>query len=154
VDTPLHTSRLSPKNQATLPREARALAGGQLSQLRALPTSVASPADPARRFPTVILMSEAELTRREQAIRADSRLNEAQRLHLVMQLNAGSALLAIDDQRRVVLPPRLVEHLRLTDRDIFFVPSNDVIFVWSPAEYLAYARPADSGPDLSHYLLV
>lgn len=148
------TNRLSPKNQVTLPRDAAALAG-EPAHVRALPHWMPGKSEPSARSPVVLLMTEAELRRRERRIIDDQRLGSLDKQRLVMQLNAGAESLAIDDQRRVVLPQPLVDYLRL-ERDAFFVATGDLIYLWNPDEFRRWSEapaPADA-PDLSQFILV
>jgi DNA-binding transcriptional regulator/RsmH inhibitor MraZ len=148
------TSRLSPKNQVTLPREARALRG-DVGHVRALAHWMPGKADRTLRHRVVLLMTEAELTRRERAIADAVDLKAEDKLVLMQQLNAGAAHLAIDDQRRVVLPTHLVEYLAL-EREVLFVSTNDLIFTWNPAEFARWSTPdpGAGGPDLNRFLAI
>ena len=161
----LPTQRLSPKNQVTIPREARALlqeAG--VDHLRgmkhAMPTVGAAGSTgkggESRIYPILLLLTEKELQRREQRILDDARLSPEQRLHLVTALNGEMASMAIDAQHRVVLPAHLVGYLGL-ERDVFFVCTNTTIQVWNPTDYLAWSG-RDAGPsynaDLNSYLMI
>lgn len=148
------TNRLSPKNQVTLPREAAILAGSP-SQVRALCQAMPGKSEPARTSPVVVLMTEAGLRLRERRIIEDPGLSHEEKLVRVQELNAGAALLAIDDQRRVVLPAPFVDYLGL-DRDILFVCTGDLIFAWNPDEFRRWheAAPAPGSPALSRFILV
>lgn len=152
----LPTQRLSPKNQVTLPRESRALlAAGELAHVRVLRHHVPAKDGGAERFPVLLMMSEAELTRREEAILRDQRLDDATRAVLIQQLNAGAALAAVDQQNRIVLAAHLIAHCTL-ERDVFFVSTNTLVYAWNPAHYLRWdaAPPAPATPDLNRYLLI
>lgn len=148
------TNRLSPKNQVTLPREASALAGGP-AHLRALPHWMPGKADRSQRHAVVVLMTEADLRRRERKIIDDAQLSAQDKLVLVQELNAGAVPLAIDDQRRVVVPAHLVDYLKL-ERDALFVPTGDLIYLWNPDEFRRWSEPppAAGAPDLSRFILV
>lgn len=148
------TNRLSPKNQVTLPREAQALAGTP-AQLRALPHYVPGKQDPLLRHRVVVLMTEAGLRLRERKIIDSPELSATQKQHMVMELNAGAVQLAIDDQRRVVIPAHQVEYLAL-GRDALFVSTGDLIYLWNPDEFLRWrdAQSAPGTPDLSGFILV
>lgn len=148
------TNRLSPKNQATLPREAQLLVGGP-SHLRALPHWMPGRSDPTYHHPVVVLMTEADLRRRERKIIDSPIHTEAQKQNLVMDLNAGAVQLAIDDQRRVVIPAQQVEYLTL-GRDVLFVCTGDLIYLWNPDEFQRWRDvPSLPGtPDLSAFILV
>jgi DNA-binding transcriptional regulator/RsmH inhibitor MraZ len=146
--------RLSPKNQVTLPREASPLAG-EPAHLRALAHWMPGKADRSQRSPVVLLMTEAELRKRERRIIDASQLSAEDKQILVQHLNAGAEALAIDDQRRVVLPQPLVDYLKL-GRDAFFVTTGDIIYLWNPDEFRRWseATPPAGSPDLSQFILV
>lgn len=148
------TNRLSPKNQVTLPREAQALAGAP-AHLRALPHWMPGRADSRQRHPVVLLMTEADLRRRERKIIDSPEVPALHKQNLVMELNAGAVQLAIDDQRRVVIPAHQVEYLAL-ERDALFVCTGDLIYLWNPAEFQRWrdAAAAPGTPDLSGFILV
>lgn len=152
----LPTQRLSPKNQVTLPREARALlAAGEVSHLRGMKHGM-SKAGANEIFPILLLMTEKELQRREQRILDDAQLSSEQRLHLVTSLNGEMAMMAIDGQNRVVLPQHLVSYLSL-QRDVFFVCTNSTIQVWNPDQYVQWSGRTDApsyNPDLTSYLMI
>jgi DNA-binding transcriptional regulator/RsmH inhibitor MraZ len=148
------TYRLSPKNQVTLPRESQIVAGGP-SHLRALPHWMPGRAAPGVRHPVVLLMTEADLRRRERKIIDSPELTPIQKQNLVMELNAGAVQLAVDEQHRVVIPAHQVEYLAL-GRDALFVSTGDLIYLWNPAEFQRW-RDVDSAPDtpdLSAFILV
>ncbi len=148
------TNRLSPKNQVTLPRDAAALAG-EPAHLRALAHWMPGKGDRAQRSPVVLLMTEAELRKRERRIIESPELSPEDKQVLVQSLNAGAAVLAIDDQRRVVVPQHLVEYLQL-ERDALFVTTGDLIYLWSPEEFQRWSASASpaGAPDLSRFILV
>jgi DNA-binding transcriptional regulator/RsmH inhibitor MraZ len=152
----LPTQRLSPKNQVTIPREARALLlAGDVDHVRGMRHGIPKP--PAGElFPVLLLMTEKELQRREQKILDDQSLTPEQRLTLVTSLNGEMAMMAIDAQHRVVLPAHLVAYLGL-ERDIFFVCTNSTIQVWNPTHYLRWSD-RDAGPSynpaLNAYLMI
>lgn len=148
---PIHPiQRLSPKNQVTLPREARSFAG-DVQVVRALASQVPSPRGDER-FPIVLLMSEGELQRKETIVSEDRSLSEAVRIHHISMLNRA-ATLHVDAQHRVVLPAHLVSHLAL-DRDIFFITTNRQVQAWNPVAFARYEQaplPAEA-PELSRFL--
>jgi DNA-binding transcriptional regulator/RsmH inhibitor MraZ len=151
---------LSPKNQVTIPREARALLqAGKVGHLRGMKHAIQKAGGTigaGEIFPLLLLLTEQELQRREQKIIDAPNLTPEQRLHLVTNLNGEMALMAIDTQHRVVLPAHLVKYLGL-DRDVFFVCTNTTIQVWNPEHYLRWSS-GDAGPsynpDLNTYLMI
>ena len=149
----LPTNRLSPKNQVTLPRDADALAGA--GHVRALAHWMPGKADREQRSPVVLLMTEADLRKRERRIIDAPNLSAEDRMVYVQDLNSRAAKLAIDEQRRVVVPAHLVEYLKL-DRDALFVTTGDVTYLWNPDEFQRWggaATPAGA-PDLTQFILV
>ncbi len=152
----LPTQRLSPKNQVTIPREARALLhAGDVDHLRAMKHAMPK-AGSSEILPVLLLLTEKELQRREQKILDDPALTPEQRLHLVTALNGEMAMMSIDAQHRVVLPAHLVGYLGL-DRDLFFVCTNTTIQVWNPEHYVRWSG-RDAGPSynpaLNAYLMI
>lgn len=152
----LPTQRLSPKNQVTIPREARALlAAGEVDHLRGMKHGIArSGGGPT--FPVVVLLTEKELQRREQKIIDDPALSPEQRVELVTRLNGEMAMMSIDAQHRIVLPPHFVSYLKL-DREVFFVCTNTTIQVWRPDDYRAWSGRDDqpaTNPALAAYLMI
>ena len=152
----LPTQRLSPKNQVTLPREARAfLDVGDGGQVCAMPWRVSKDGE-HETVPILLLLTERELQRREQKIIDDPALSPAKRFELVTKLNGGVRRLAVDGQHRVVLPAHLVSHLGV-DRDVFCVSTNTALQVWSPATYLRWTgqdKPDHVDPQLNNYLVI
>jgi DNA-binding transcriptional regulator/RsmH inhibitor MraZ len=139
----LPTLRLSPKHQVTIPAEGRSLLAegdavfcGRTHAMPRLPESLGSD----EVFPVVLLLSRAELRRRELAIRNDANLNPLQREALAMKLRATVEELSVDGQNRVVLPQEFIDHLQL-ERDVFFVVMNDSIRVWNPQHYQRWSGP-------------
>jgi DNA-binding transcriptional regulator/RsmH inhibitor MraZ len=154
----LPTQRLSPKNQVTIPREARALLqAGSVDHLRAMKHAMPKIGDTKGEiFPLLLLLTEKELQRREQRIIDDATLSPVQRLHLVTALNGEMAMMAIDAQHRVVLPAHLVAYLQL-DRDVFFICTNSTIQLWNPEHYQRWSGRAagpNYNPDLNAYLMI
>jgi DNA-binding transcriptional regulator/RsmH inhibitor MraZ len=148
------TNRLSPKNQVTLPRDAAALAGDP-AHIRALAHWMPGRGDRTLRSPVVLLMTEGDLRKRERRIIDTPELKPEDKLVLVQDLNARAAQLAIDEQRRVVIPAHLVEYLKL-ERDALFVTTGDMIYLWNPDEFQRWsgaATPAGT-PDLTQFILV
>ena len=152
----LPTQRLSPKNQLTIPREARALlVAGEVDHVRGMRHGIPKNGG-GEVFPVLLLLTEKELQRREQKIIDDPALTPEQRLTLVTALNGEMAMMAIDAQHRVVLPAHLVAYIGL-ERDVFFVCTNSTIQVWNPAHYLRWSD-RDAGPSynpaLNTYLMI
>ena len=148
------TNRLSPKNQVTLPRDAAALVGDP-AHLRALPHWMPGKADRAVHSPVVVLMSDVELRKRERCIIEAPNLSAEDKQVLVQDLNARAAQLAIDEQRRVVMPQHFVDYLKL-ERDALFVTTGELIYLWNPLEFQRWssaAAPAGA-PDLTQFILV
>jgi len=152
----LPTQRLSPKNQVTIPREARALlTAGDVDHLRGMKHAMSKAKD-GEVFPILLLLTEKELQRREQRILDDPALAPEQRLHLVTALNGEMSMMAIDAQHRVVLPAHFVSYLGL-ERDIFFVCTNTTIQVWNPDHYLRWTGHGSGpshNPALNAYLMI
>lgn len=152
----LPTQRLSPKNQVTIPREARALAEKtDASHLRGLLHGIPK-AGTGEIFRVVLLMTEAELKRREERILADEKLTGEQKVQLVTEMNGGAALMAVDGQRRIVLPAHFVAYLGL-ERDVFLNSTNTTIQVWNPEHFQQWTG-RDGGtvynPALNTYLMI
>ncbi len=156
IPTSLPTQRLSPKNQVTLPREARAFLGvGEGGQVCALQHRVAKDGD-GESVPLLLLLTDAELQRREQRIIDDPALTPAKRFELVTKLNGGVRRMAVDGQHRVVLPAHFVSHLAV-DRDVFFVCTNTTLQLWHPTTYLRWTgqdKPDHVDPQLNTYLMI
>ncbi len=141
----LPTHRLSPKNQVTIPREARALQGtGEVGHLRGRMHGIPGQQS-AEIFRVVMLMTESELQRREARILADTALSGDEKFKLVTELNGGMAMMSLDDQRRIVLPQHFVAYLGL-DRDVFFVCTNTTIQAWHPDQYLRWSGADTRAP--------
>jgi DNA-binding transcriptional regulator/RsmH inhibitor MraZ len=150
--------RLSPKNQVTIPREARALSGrsgAKLTHLRGKRHVVRKPAN-GDEFRVLLLMTEEELQAREQRILGDAQLNDDQKFEYVTRLNDEMKVMAIDAQNRLVLPAEYVAHLGVGEgRDVKFVCTNAVIQLWNPDHHQRYSgkdpQPAYD-PVLTKYL--
>ncbi|MBA2480369.1 MAG: hypothetical protein H0V44_06885 [Planctomycetes bacterium] len=151
--------RLSPKNQVTIPREARALAaavaGAPITHLRGK-RHVVRKGTTGAEFRIVLLMTELELQKREERILADGTLSDDQKFEYVTSLNDEMKMLSIDGQNRIVLPAEFVAHLGIGDsKDVKFVCTNTVIQAWNPEHHLAYSgKDAEPGydPVLTKYL--
>ncbi len=155
----LPTQRLSPKHQVTLPRDLRGLAsrdGSAPSHVRGVQHALPANGADGAPAPVVLLMTEAELRRREDRILADPQLDGSTRLALITRLNGGAARMAVDAQQRIVLPAHLVAWLRL-DRDVFLNDTNTVVQLWNPQEYLRWSGLAAGvavDPLLTTYLTI
>ena len=133
--------RLSPKNQVTLPRDARSLADLREGDVVCAMPRKALHEDPARRFPVVTLVTLPEL-------RARYAGDEITRFRKLQVFNEGIRQLAVDAQRRIVLPAHFVAHVGIADdRDLYFSCSNDTIQLWNPTHYLAWKGEAVEGAD-------
>ena len=140
--------RLSPKNQVTIPREARVFVatGTSIQHLRARRHVARKPSN-AEEFPTILLMSEAELQERERRIAADPDLTADEKFAYAARINDEMKMLAIDAQNRVVLPAECVAHIGVGEsREVKFVCTNAVIQIWHPDHYQRFtgagAKPA------------
>jgi DNA-binding transcriptional regulator/RsmH inhibitor MraZ len=157
--------RLSPKNQVTVPREARALASwaigapgaeAKIQHLRGRRHVVRRPEN-GELFNIVLLMTDHELQKIELKITAKTDIGDDEKFAHVTRLNDAMKIMAIDAQNRVVLPGEHVAHLGLGDsRDVKFVCTNTMIQVWNPDDYQRYAGTDDApshDPILNKYLL-
>jgi DNA-binding transcriptional regulator/RsmH inhibitor MraZ len=136
--------RLSPKNQVTIPREARLLAApAKVEHLRAK-RHVVRKTSTKEVFRIVVLMTESELNARESRIHARADLSDEQKFEYITKLNDAMKLLALDAQNRVVLPADCLEHLEIGDgRDVKFVCTNSVVQVWNPDHFQQFSGPDD-----------
>jgi DNA-binding transcriptional regulator/RsmH inhibitor MraZ len=133
--------RLSPKNQVTIPRDARVFtaSAAQIDHLRARRHMARQP-DSGELFPTILLMPESELKEREARITADASLTVDQKFAIIARINDEMKALAIDGQNRVVLPAECVAHIGVgASRDVKFVCTNTVIQIWHPDHYERFA---------------
>lgn len=144
----LTLSRLSPKNQVTLPRDARSLSAlGEGAVVCAMPRH-ALHEDAAKRFPLVTLVTVDELQRREKKLHEQYAADPVKLFRKLQVFNEGVRQLAVDAQRRIVLPPHFVAHLALGDeRDCYFGCTNDTIQLWNPGHYLAWKGEPVAGAD-------
>mgnify|MGYP000940129378 CR=1 FL=1 len=144
---PLQTYRLSPKNQVTLPRDARSL--GQVAEggvICGMPNRSLHN-DPARQFPILTLMTTEVVAEREQELRAKAQGDASLAFALVNRLNEGLKQMTVDGQRRIVLPPHFVEHLGV-DRDVLFICTNTSVYVWNPDHYRIWRGEDDEATRL------
>lgn len=149
--------RLSPKNQVTIPREARVLTGAaRVEYLRAKRHVVKKPGS-GEIFRLVVLMTEQELQAREQRIHSRAELSDEQKFQYITLLNDSMKMVALDAQNRVVLPGECVAHLELAEnRDVKFVCTNSLVQVWNPEHFQRFIGPDSEqsfDPVLNHLLL-
>lgn len=140
--------RLSPKNQVTLPRDARSLADVKDGDVVCAMLRKALHDDSARRLPIVTLVTLPELRRRENTLRERFAADDTTRFRKLQILNEGIRQLAVDAQRRIVLPAHFVAHVGIAEsRDLYFSFSNDTVQLWNPAHYLAWKGETVDGAD-------
>jgi DNA-binding transcriptional regulator/RsmH inhibitor MraZ len=140
----LPVQRMSPKHQVTLPKGARGLDGVDgLTYVCALPHRMTSPTGT---YPVILLLTEDELERRETAIRERTDLNVAEKERRIAMLNGHVRQLAVDGQRRIVMPPHFVRFLG-ADRTVFMFTNNTSVVVWKPEDWLAYNGGDQPGPE-------
>ena len=84
-------------------------------------------------------MTEGEVEARENAIRANPDLDPVAKEARVARLNGHVVRLAIDGQRRVVLPKHLVEYLGL-EREVYMVSTNTSVLVWQPDDWRRWSQ--------------
>jgi DNA-binding transcriptional regulator/RsmH inhibitor MraZ len=102
--------------------------------------------EPTKRFPLVTLITLDELTKREAELRGRFANDPVKQFRMLQLLNEGVRQMAVDAQRRVVLPSHFVEHIGV-DRDLYFICSNDSVQIWHPDHYLAWRGEAAEGAD-------
>lgn len=140
---PIH--RLSPKHQVTLPRGSRGLGDVEaVGQVCAMPHRMRLRDGSA--VPVVVLLSEDYLQQREEAIRAREDIDATAKERRIAKLNGHMRQLAVDRQRRVVLPPHFVDLLKL-EREVFLFASNNSVMVWNPGDWRRYAADLDDEDD-------
>jgi len=142
-EAPVTVHRLSPKNQVTIPRDARVFAGGAgatAGHLRGARVVIKKPKT-GELFNTVVLLTESELQRREDQIRTHI-TDVDQRNLAIARLNDDMKVMPIDAQNRIVLPADFVAFLGIPaeNRDLKFICSNTAIQAWNPEHYSAYAE--------------
>lgn len=132
----LQTSRISPKHQITLPRSTRGLPGiEEGAVVCALPRAM--PLRDGSKLSALVVLTEEELRKREDAIRAREDIPAATKERLIAKLNGRVRQLAVDRQRRVVLPQHFVKMLNL-DRDVYMFVNNQSVMIWHPNDWLRY----------------
>jgi hypothetical protein len=137
--------RLSPKNQVTIPRDARVFtaSGPQIDHLRARRHLARQPGS-NELFPTILLMTETELKEREARIGDDASLSVDQKFAIIARINEELKSLAIYGQNLVVLPAECVAHIGVgASRDVKFVCTNTVIQIWNPDHYERFVGAGD-----------
>jgi DNA-binding transcriptional regulator/RsmH inhibitor MraZ len=139
---PLQTYRLSPKNQVTLPRDARSLSHlGEGGVICGLP-SRAIHEDPKRKLPIVTLMTVEVVIERERELREQAQREGQSPFAMINFFNEGLKQMTVDGQRRIVLPPHFVEHLGV-ERDLLFISTNTSVYVWNPDHYQTWRGEDD-----------
>ena len=86
--------RLSPKNQVTIPREARVFAAASKVEHFRAKRHVVRRSDSGEKFHLVLLMSEAELQARELRIMADTELSDDRKFEIVTRINDEMKMLS------------------------------------------------------------
>jgi DNA-binding transcriptional regulator/RsmH inhibitor MraZ len=134
VDVAIPTQRLSPKNQVTLPKGARAIAQVETEgYVCGRPDRMTLPLT-GEQFPVVVLMEEAELQRREDALRTNPQLDPAAQAYYIANLNGAVRRMAVDAQRRIVLPAHFVDYLKL-EREVYMFSTNVTVLAWHPDDW-------------------
>lgn len=132
------THRISPKNQVTLPKGAKALADAEeLDGFVCGTTHRMTKPETGEKFRVVVLMTEGELHKREEEFRTNPQLSPEKREAYVARLNGNVQRMAIDAQRRIVLPKRFVDYLGL-GKEAFMVVNKYTVVVWQPEDWHAY----------------
>jgi len=132
----------------TLPKGARALTGAE-SEGYVCGTMHVLQREPAgEQFKVVVLMLEAELQSREQAIRENPEFTPQQQAALIADLNGNVQRMSLDAQRRVVLPSHFVGWLAL-ERELYMFSTNTTVLVWHPHDWLRWSgHDEEQGPDV------
>lgn len=145
MDVPLPTQRLSPKNQVTLPKGARAIAAvEQEGYVCGRPDVMVHPVS-GDRFPILVLMGEEELSRREDQLRALPDIDPAQLQYYINTLNGPVRRMAVDAQRRIVFPGHFVDYLKL-EREVYMYSTNVTVLAWHPDDWRRYSTVQDADP--------
>jgi len=138
VTIPLPTQKLSPKHQVTLPRGARALVNAESEGYVCGTLHRMQRPGESEQFRVVVLMAESELQRREQVIRDNPELDPMHAEMLIADLNGNVQRMAVDAQRRVVLPSHFVRYLEL-EREVYMFSTNTTVLVWRPQDWLRWS---------------
>ena len=125
--------RLSPKNQLTLRKDARALAGVRQGDAVVAKRHWSTHAA-GERFATIALMTEARLEAQTEAIRLHETLSLAEKETAIINLNGDAHWLNVDAQNRIVLPQELKQWLNL-ERDVVQFSTGSVVLLWHPDEW-------------------
>lgn len=142
MDVSIPTQRLSPKHQVTLPKGARAIARVEHEgYVCGRPDRMVLPGT-GEQFPVIVLMEEAELERREEAIRGNPEIDPAMATYYIANLNGQVRRMAVDAQRRIVLPPHFVDYLKL-EREVFMFSTNVTLLAWHPADWQRWTAAQD-----------
>ena len=147
VDLP--TQRLSPKHQVTLIKGARALIEAEADGYVCGTVHRMIQPQTGERFPVVVLLSERELQRREDAIRDNPGLSPIAIEAQVARLNGKVQRMNMDAQRRIVLPSHFVRYLRLA-QDVFMFSTNTSVMVWNPDDWRRWDGDDDNADDVGH----
>ncbi len=133
----LPTLRLSPKNQVTLLKGARALVQAEEEGYVCgrIHTMLKPGTDQA--FRVVVLMSESQLEALEDRLREQYAGEPVRAEAAIARLNGSVHRMNLDAQRRIVLPQHFVSYLGL-ERDVFMYSTNRSVMVWKPEDYAAY----------------
>lgn len=132
---PIQTQKLSPKNQVTLPKGARALEAVVPGDgYVCIKPDVMPGRNEGERSKVIVLMTEDEVNARDTAIRASAELSQAEKLRAILHFNGDIVRVAVDTQRRVVLPGHLVSWLSL-EREIYMFSTNTAVIGWHPDEW-------------------
>ena len=125
--------RLSPKNQLTLRKDARALGGLRQGDVVVAKRHWSTHAA-GDRFQTIAVMTEARLEEQTEAIRNHPTLSVAEKETAIINLNGDAHWLGVDAQNRVVLPQDLRQWLNL-ERDVVQFSTGSVVLLWHPDEW-------------------
>jgi len=95
------------------------------------------------RFPVLVLMGEEELTRRENELRAMPDVDPAQLQYYIHTLNGPVRRMAVDAQRRIVLPAHFVDYLKL-EREVYMYSTNVTVLAWHPDDWRRYSSTPEA----------
>ncbi len=146
VDHP--TQRVSPKHQVTLLKGARALVEAEADGYVCGTVHRMMHQHSQERFPVVVLFSERELQRREEAIRSNQTLSPMAVEAQVARLNGNVQRMNLDAQRRIVLPAHFVRYLGLA-QDVYMFSTNTSVMVWNPDDWRRWQEADEAAADVS-----